>query len=125
MNIKGKLIAKLTPEVGESSKGKWTKQVVIIETAETYPKKICISFWKENVIKIQATPIGAELVIDVNIESREYSGKWYSEIKAWRFTANEETVQGWKFTANGQAVNVETPKNDKTITENEEPNLPF
>ncbi len=113
MELKGKLILKLKPVTGTSQKGEWTKQDVIIETAETYPKKICISFWKENVIKIQATPIGSELVIDVNIESREYSGKWYSEIKAW------------KFTANGQAVNVETPKNDKTITENEEPNLPF
>ncbi len=65
MELKGKLIEKLKPVTGTSQKGEWTKQDVIIETAETYPKKICISFWKENVIKIQATPIGSELVIDV------------------------------------------------------------
>ena len=113
MELKGKLIEKLKPVTGTSQKGEWTKQDVIIETAETYPKKICISFWKENVIKIQATPIGSELVIDVNIESREYNGRWFTEIKAW------------KFTANGQVFNVETP-NESTINDNEDSKkLPF
>ena len=114
MNIKGKLILKLTPEVGEGKNGQWTKQVVIIETSETYPKKVAIEFWKDEVIKIQAVPIGQELSIDINIESREYQGKWYNQVKAWRFTAN------------GQPVNVETPKNDKTFIEDKpEDNLPF
>ena len=114
MNIKGKLILKLTPEVGEGKNGTWTKQVVIIETAETYPKKVAIEFWKDEVIKIQAVPIGQELSIDINIESREYQGKWYNQVKAWRFTAN------------GQAVNVETPKDNGTITPPEKDhNLPI
>ena len=114
MNIKGKLILKLTPEVGEGKNGQWTKQVVIIETAETYPKKVAIEFWKDEVIKIQAVPIGQELSIDINIESREYQGKWYNQVKAWRFTAN------------GQAVNVETPKDNGTITPPEKDhNLPI
>ena len=104
MELKGKLIEKLNPVTGTSSKGDWTKQDVIIETAETYPKKICISFWKDQVIKIQAVPIGSELEISINVESREYNGRWFTEIKAW------------KFTANGQAVNVETPKDSGTIT---------
>ena len=96
MELKGKLIQRLTPVTGTSSKGEWTKQEIIIETAETYPKKICVSFWKDQVIKIQAVPIGSELEILINVESREYNGKWFTEIKAW------------KFTANGQAVKVET-----------------
>ncbi len=111
MELKGKLIQRLTPVTGKSPKGEWVKQNVIIETAETYPKKICVSFWKDQVIKIQAVPIGSELEISINVESREYNGKWFTEIKAW------------KFTANGQAVNVET-KNDSSFIENQE-DVPF
>jgi len=113
MELKGKLILKLSPEVGESAKGKWTKQGIVIETQDTYPKKILIEFWNDLVIKVQSCKVGDILTVDVNVESREYNNRWYTQIKAW------------KFTANGQAVDVETPKNDKTITENEEPNLPF
>ena len=111
MELKGKLIQRLTPVTGTSSKGDWVKQEIIIETAETYPKKVCVSFWKDQVIKIQAVPIGSELEISVNVESREYNGKWFTEVKAW------------KFTANGQAVNVETKETNEPIG-NQDP-LPF
>lgn len=118
MELKGKLIAKLMPVTGTSSKGEWVKQEIIIETQETYPKKICVSFWKDQVIKIQAVPIGSELEILINVESREYNGKWFTEVKAW------------KFTANGQAVKVEDGSNIGTeqksfIEDKPEDNLPF
>lgn len=85
MELKGKLIQRLTPVTGTSSKGDWTKQEIIIETAETYPKKICIGFWKDEVVKIQAVPIGSEINVHINVESREYNGRWYTEVKAWKF----------------------------------------
>lgn len=92
MEIKGKLIAKLTPQVGTSSKGQWTKQEIILETLETYPKKVCIGFWKDEVVKIQAVPIGSEINVHINVESREYNGRYYTEVKAWKFEVTKETT---------------------------------
>jgi hypothetical protein len=91
MEITGKLIAFLTPQTGTSSKGDWIKQDIIIETAETYPKKICITFMKDKefVSKIQAVALGSELTVHINIESREYNGKYYVNLACWKIQGSD------------------------------------
>jgi hypothetical protein len=96
MEIKGKLIAKLNPQVVKSAKGDWTKQEIILETLETYPKKVLIGFWKDEVVKIQAVPIGSEIKAEINVESREYNGRYYTEVKAWKFEVIKEAEQKFK-----------------------------
>jgi hypothetical protein len=84
MEISGKLI-ELLPEVkGTSSKGEWVKQDAIIETIETYPKKVCISFWNDLIKVVSTLQPNTELTAHINIESREYNGRWYTEVKAWK-----------------------------------------
>jgi hypothetical protein len=34
------------------------------------------------------------LRIDFDIESREYNGRWYTDIKAWRITPQAESSEG-------------------------------
>ena len=87
MELTGKLI-ELLPEVkGTSSKGEWIKQDVILETIEQYPKKVCISFWGDLVAKIGGLEKNAELTVSINLESREYNNRWYTEVRAWKFDA--------------------------------------
>lgn len=88
MEITGKLLSKLPPVNGTSSKGAWTKQDVLIETAEQFPKKVCISFWK-NVPEIQAIAEGTTLTCHINIESREYNSKWYTDVQCWKFESGQ------------------------------------
>ena len=84
MELTGKLI-ELLPEVkGTSSKGEWIKRDAIIETIETYPKKVCISFWNDLIKVVTPLSINTELTAHINIESREYNGRWYTEVKAWK-----------------------------------------
>lgn len=89
MQITGKLILKLPPVKGTSSKGEWTKQDIVIETNDKFPKNICISFMKE-VEKIQAVQIGSNLTVHINIESREYNGKWYTNVNGWKFEVKSQ-----------------------------------
>ena len=57
---------------------------MVIETNEQYPKKIAITCWGEKVDEIQSLAEGTQVKVAINIESREYNGKWYTDIKAWR-----------------------------------------
>jgi len=89
MEISGKLIALLPAVQGTSSKGAWTKQDIIIETAEQYPKKVCITFFK-GYEQIQKVEIGTNLKVFINVESQEYNGKWYTNVNAWKFEATSQ-----------------------------------
>ena len=86
--LEGKLIQMLQLQEGVSTRGAWKKQEFILETNEQYPKKVCISCWGEKVDDIQSFSSGDSLKVWVNIESREYNSRWYTDIKAWRIEAN-------------------------------------
>lgn len=90
MEIKAKVIQILPEQSGTSAKGEWLKRGFVVETQETYPKKIAIDVFKNDV---QIPNIGTEATISVNIESREYNGKWYSNITAWKIDGFSTTNQ--------------------------------
>ena len=83
MEIRGKIIEILPEKTGTSDKGEWRKQEYILETGGQYPKKICFMIWND---KIEQSNIkqGEDIIASVDIESREYNGRWYTDIKAWR-----------------------------------------
>lgn len=84
LQVKGKLIQKLAIETGEGRNGKWEKQQFIIETDEQFPKKICIVLWGDKVSMLEKVTEGDILNVSINVESREYNSRWYTDIKAWR-----------------------------------------
>ena len=83
MQITGKLLTLLPLQTGKGKNGNWKKQDFIIETGDTYPKKICISIWGDK-INPSVLVVGNEIRIDFDIESREYNGRWYTDVKAWK-----------------------------------------
>ena len=44
---------------------------------------MCVSIWGEKINESQLV-VGNTLIMDLNIESKEFSGRWYTEIKAWK-----------------------------------------
>lgn len=82
--IEGRLIQVLTAQEGQSTRGAWKKQDFVIETSEQYPKKVCISCWNEKTDELSKFQLNDILKVSVNIESREYNSKWYTDVKAWR-----------------------------------------
>lgn len=83
MQLSGKLIQLLPAQTGQGKNGPWKKQEVIIETDGNYPKKVCIAFWGDKADE-KILQVGNMLQIDFDIESREYNGKWYTDVKAWK-----------------------------------------
>jgi hypothetical protein len=88
--VKGKVVRILPQQSGESSNGSWKKQEFIIETDGTYPKNICILGFNEMADKVAALANGDEVEVFVNIESREYNSRWYTDIKAWKIDSSKE-----------------------------------
>ena len=94
VEITGKVVQILPKTSGEGKNGAWTKLEFVIETFEQYPKKICIQAWNNNAVNFeQFYPVGTVVNASVDIESREWQGKWFTNIKAWKLTpANEPSV---------------------------------
>jgi len=86
MQLTAKLIQLLPLQSGTGRNGEWKKQDIIVETESQYPKKICISIWGDKINESQLQ-IGKMLTIDFDVESREYNGRWYTDVKAWKIEA--------------------------------------
>ena len=101
LELKCKLVEKLQEERGSSARGPWCKQNFIVETIESYPRRICMNVWGDDkVSELRAYNIGETLNISINIESREFNGRWYTDVRAWRIQ-REQASSGSGF--NGAA----------------------
>ncbi|HEV3223745.1 MAG TPA: DUF3127 domain-containing protein [Puia sp.] len=83
MQLTAKLIQLLPLQSGTGKNGQWKKQDIIVETEATYPKKICVSIWGDKIDTNSIQP-GNLLKIDFDVESREFNGRWYTDVKAWK-----------------------------------------
>ena len=83
MQLTAKLLTLLPLQTGKGKNGDWKKQDFIVETGDTYPKKICVSVWGDK-INPSVLIVGNDLRIDFDLESREYNGRWYTDVKAWK-----------------------------------------
>lgn len=84
------LVSQVLPlESGESKSGNaWKKQTFILETSGEYPKKIPIQLWGEAVDK-HPVEVGQSITASINIEGREFNGRWYVDIRAWNIVSAE------------------------------------
>lgn len=85
LQVKGKVQQILKPESGVSRAGKeWKKQEFVIETEEQFPRKICFTLFNDKTSLIEGLSAGEEVDVSFNVESREYNGKWFHNINAWK-----------------------------------------
>lgn len=80
---RGRIIAKLPTQEGTSANGKnWVKKDMVFETEGQYPKKICVTFFGEKEGQLTNLNEGDLVDVSFSVESREYNGKWFSNINA-------------------------------------------
>ena len=110
MEIVGKVEQILPLASGTGKNGEWKKQDFILTTPGQYPKKICITLWGDKIDEARIT-VGEEIKAMIDVESREYNGKWYTDVKAWKIEKGAAAQE------NNQAF-VDAPAHD-------EDDLPF
>ncbi|MEN8118616.1 MAG: DUF3127 domain-containing protein [Bacteroidota bacterium] len=85
LTVKGKIQQILKPESGVSRAGKeWKKQEFVIETDDQYPKKVCFTLFGEKADMVNGLAEGQDVEVSFNVESREYNGKWFHNVNAWK-----------------------------------------
>jgi hypothetical protein len=104
MEIIGKVVRLGGLTEGTSARGPWRKQDLIIETDEQYPKTICLTCWTNQVDEIQNMVPGQMIKAQIDISSREFNGKWYTDIRVWRFDPVGQTAP-----ATGQVQSAAAP----------------
>jgi len=117
MTITAKLVQVLPLQTGIGKNGEWKKQDIIVETDGQYPKKICISVWGDKINNNQLQ-IGNVLKLDFDIESREFNGKWYTDLKAWKVEVANSTTPNDSNTSDNDTI-------DEKPHEIDEDDLPF
>jgi hypothetical protein len=83
LELTGKITHVLAEKSGTSSRGAWRKQEFVIEIPGEYPKQVCFMVWGDRIDQFAITE-GEELTVHFDLESREYNGRWYTDVKAWR-----------------------------------------
>ncbi len=85
MELKGKVIAVMPMVSGQGRNGEWKRQEYVIEHSfdSQYPRRLAFNLWGDNVTRYQLQ-IGQMIKVDFDLDCREYQGRWYNDIRAWR-----------------------------------------
>lgn len=83
MEFKGKFLRLGSLTEGTSARGAWRKQELIIETIEQYPKQVCLLCWGDTIDALATLTEGDVIKAGISIESREFNGKWYTDVRAF------------------------------------------
>jgi hypothetical protein len=121
--IEGKLFLMLESQSGEGQKGPWTKQSFVIETFDQYPKKVHLIAWNDKADILKTIQAGDRLKVEFIPESREYNGRWYTDLRAWRIETFGNTV-----TQQAPSMQSAPPPSDEPLTPlnlTETDDLPF
>ena len=85
MELAGKVIAVLEPRGGVSKNGnEWKVQEYVIETHDQYPRRMCFDVFGADKIQQFNIQIGEELNVSFDIDAREWQGRWFNSIRAWK-----------------------------------------
>ncbi len=85
LEINGKITDVLPVQSGTSKAGReWQKQEFVIETDEQFPRKVCFTLFGDKISLIDGFNTGDEVAVAFNLESREFNGRWFHNVNAWR-----------------------------------------
>lgn len=95
MNAKGKI-----KSVGntENKSAKFSVRTFVLELEGKYPELVEFQLVNNNTVLIDPFSVGDEIEVDFNLKGREYNGRVYNSLQAWKITGepkqkNEPTPQ--------------------------------
>ena len=92
MEFEGVVYKILPATGGTSARGEWKKQEVIFELPQEFSRKVCVVFFNKE-SDVARLKEGATYTVSVNIESREFNGRWYTDVRAWRVQPVQSQAQ--------------------------------
>jgi len=131
MQIKGTIQQILKVESGTSKAGKeWKKQDFVVVTDEKFPKTVCITLFGDKMSLLDPFSEGMEVEVSINIESREFNGKWFHNVTAWKIdsvgsTQNSNDSENEPIYQSGLSIKEQIMEQKAQEPEPEGDDLPF
>lgn len=111
-----------------STTGKQWKKVsfMVEEQGKQFPQKVAFTVFGEEKVNsfLQYRKPGDEVEVSYNFEAREYNGKFYTDVMAWKTWATLDGPAGTQSVNSTNAVPVEPEEEDFDLDE-EDDDLPF
>lgn len=88
LEIEGKITQKLPVQSGQSARGQWARQDFVVEYPDgSFPVSVCFSAWgQDKVQELDKYQVGDSVKVAFNVRGREYNGRWYNDLRAWRIS---------------------------------------
>lgn len=85
MELQGKVIAALPEKTGVSQRSgsEWKAQEFVIETHDTYSKKMVFSVFGADRLQRYNIQVGQEITVSFDIDAHEYNGRWFNDIRVF------------------------------------------
>jgi hypothetical protein len=85
LTVNGVVTVILKPESGTSKAGKeWNKQDFVIKTGDKYPVNNCFTLFGDKTKLLSDIKLGDEVDVSFNMDSREWEGRWFTNVNAWK-----------------------------------------
>ena len=93
MNITGKVVKKFDIQEGITKQGtKWTKQEILIAQTDSYNSEVVIAgITEKSIVSISKLKEGDDVSVSVNVNSREFNGKYYTNLTGWWWVVLDKT----------------------------------
>ncbi|MCQ2133459.1 MAG: DUF3127 domain-containing protein [Bacteroidales bacterium] len=88
LEIEGTLLRKMDVQSGRSARGDWAKQEFLVEFQEgKFPTTAVFTAWgQDKVSELDKFSAGDQVKVAFNISSREYQGRWYTDLRMWKIS---------------------------------------
>lgn len=95
MEIVGKVISVLPLQQGVSARtnNPWSIKTFIIETQENFPRKVAVEIFGDQRIADNPCEVDQIVTVSFDLESREFNGRWYTSVRAWKVQQGAITNQ--------------------------------
>ena len=93
MELKGTINNILNTETLGNPPKQMTVKKIVVKTPGKYPQDVAIDFLNKNIDLLAQFKVGDVVNIKVNLRSKEYKGKWYSNIIGWQIELDQAEVE--------------------------------
>lgn len=70
----------------------WTLKTFILETQDgNYPRRVAIEVFGDQRIADNPAEVDQVVTVSFDLESREFNGRWYTSVRAWKILQGVQT----------------------------------
>ena len=123
--FEGIVFAILPEQSGTSARGEWHNQNVVFEmkTNSQYPRKVSVKFFNKR-DEVARLVVGASYNVTFDVESREYQGRWYTDVLGRKIEPKEAAQVAQAQYSEPLPTATPTPAPMATPMPTEEPAMP-